>query len=123
MESTTQADLHRDLLVGLARAFGGALFFSLPLLMTMEMWYLGFYMDRSRLALLLAIMIPVLIALDHYSGFRHTSTWLADTLDGLVAFGVGLLPAAVILTLFGILGPSTPPMEARGKSAPQRKRD
>ncbi|CAN7555305.1 DUF2391 family protein [Phenylobacterium sp. LjRoot225] len=35
---------------GLARAVAGALIFSFPLLMTMEMWQLGFYMDRLRLA-------------------------------------------------------------------------
>ena len=39
----------RDLWIGVARAFGGAIFFSLPLLMTMEMWWLGFYMDRLRI--------------------------------------------------------------------------
>jgi uncharacterized membrane protein len=49
--------------VGLARAFGGALVFSLPLLMTMEMWWLGFAMDRLRLALLLAVQLPLLVGL------------------------------------------------------------
>jgi hypothetical protein len=33
---------NRVFLVGLGRAFGGALIFSLPMLMTMEMWWLGF---------------------------------------------------------------------------------
>ena len=39
----------RPFLVSLARAFGGALTFGLPLLMTMEMWALGFYMQPLRL--------------------------------------------------------------------------
>src|SRR5687767_3474728 len=34
---------------GLARAFGGAVLFSLPLLMTMEMWALGFALERAKL--------------------------------------------------------------------------
>jgi len=33
----------------LGRAFGGALLFSLPLLMTMEMWALGFATEPERL--------------------------------------------------------------------------
>lgn len=33
---------------GLARAFGGSIIFASPLLMTMEMWWLGFYMNRKR---------------------------------------------------------------------------
>ena len=44
----------RSFLVALARAFAGALIFGLPLLMTMEMWALGFYMEPLRLALFLA---------------------------------------------------------------------
>ena len=40
---------HLDYARGLARAFGGAILFCLPLLMTMEMWALGFEMDRFRL--------------------------------------------------------------------------
>ena len=37
----------------LGRAFGGALLFSLPLLMTMEMWWFGFTLHPARLALFL----------------------------------------------------------------------
>jgi hypothetical protein len=32
--------------VSLARAFGGAVIFGIPLMMTMEMWSLGFSIDR-----------------------------------------------------------------------------
>src|SRR5690606_14614623 len=35
----------------MARAFGGALIFAFPLLMTMEMWWLGLYLARYKLAL------------------------------------------------------------------------
>ena len=45
----------REHFIGVARAFGGALFFGLPLLMPMEMWWLGFVMDRFRLALFVAV--------------------------------------------------------------------
>jgi hypothetical protein len=58
----------RSFLIGLGRAFGGAIFFSMPLLMTMEMWWLGFYMGRLRLALFMVAFLPVLVGLSHFSG-------------------------------------------------------
>jgi putative integral membrane protein (TIGR02587 family) len=109
----------REFLVGLARAFGGAIFFSLPLLMTMEMWWLGFYMDRLRLALFLLFMVPVLIGLDHYSGFRETSTWREDAVDGMTAYGVGFAASALVLALFAVIDPSMPAREIVGKVALQ----
>ena len=47
--------------IDLARACAGPLIFSLPMLMTMEMWWLGFYMSRFRLALFLLLVIPLLV--------------------------------------------------------------
>lgn len=59
----------------LGRAFGGALIFILPMLMTMEMWWLGFYMERHRLALLLLVNIPLLVLLARHIGFERSVTW------------------------------------------------
>src|SRR5690606_28567856 len=80
MHPTKERD--RRFFTGISRAFGGAIFFSLPLLMTMEMWWLGIYMDRLRLAGFMVLMIPLLIGLDHFSGFEETSRWAEDVLDG-----------------------------------------
>jgi putative integral membrane protein (TIGR02587 family) len=108
-----------DLLIGVARAFGGAVFFALPLLMTMEMWWLGFYMDRLRLALFVLAMIPLLIGLDHFSGFKETSSWLEDAVDGMIAYGTGTVASVIILAVFGVLRLSTPLDEAVGMVALQ----
>jgi putative integral membrane protein (TIGR02587 family) len=110
--ATTLTD--RDFFIGLARAAGGAIFFSLPMMMTMEMWWLGFYMPRARLALFMLLMVPLLIALDRYSGFRQTSTWLEDSVDGLVAYGVGFVTSAVVLFLFNIVHPGQSVREVVG---------
>ncbi|HEX2095120.1 MAG TPA: TIGR02587 family membrane protein [Longimicrobiaceae bacterium] len=109
----------REFAVGLARAFGGAIFFSLPLLMTMEMWWLGFYMSRLRLALFMLVMIPLLVALDHYSGFKETSSWREDVVDAMVAYGVGFTASALVLALFAVIDTSMPPREIVGKVALQ----
>jgi hypothetical protein len=47
----------------LAHDFGGAILFSFPLLMTMEMWWLGFYMERTRLALFLLLAFVMVMGL------------------------------------------------------------
>ena len=51
--------------IGLARAFGGAIIFGIPLLMTMEMWWLGFAMGRGRLLLLMTFALAVLVGLSY----------------------------------------------------------
>lgn len=109
----------RKFFVGLARAFGGAVFFSLPLLMTMEMWWLGFYLDRVKLLLFMVAMIPMLVALDYYSGFEETASWREDAMDGMIAYGVGLIASFVVLLLFGIVDLEQPLREIVGKVAIQ----
>jgi putative integral membrane protein (TIGR02587 family) len=105
----------RKFLTALARAFGGAVLFSLPLLMTMEMWWLGFYLERGRLLVFMLVMIPVLVALDYFSGFEETASWREDLMDGMTAYGVGLTASLVILLLFGIVSLEQPLREVVGK--------
>lgn len=101
--------------IGLARAFGGAIFFSLPLLMTMEMWWLGFHMDRFRLALFMIVFIPILVGLDRFSGFTETTTWLDDVVDAFVAYGVGIVSATFVLVLLNVVNTDMPLREWIGK--------
>ncbi len=89
--------------VHLARAFGGAILFSFPIMMTMEMWFLGFYMNGLRLALLTLLTVPLLIGLSYYDGFEDTSSILDDTVDTFAAYAVGFITAAVFLFLFGVI--------------------
>jgi putative integral membrane protein (TIGR02587 family) len=95
---------NRDFLVGLARAFAGALVFSLPLLMTMEMWFLGVSMSRGRLALLTASMLPLLVGLSHFIGFEETPQILDDVLDAAAAYGVACITSAAVLFALGVAG-------------------
>ena len=105
--------------VGLARAVGGAIIFGLPLLMTMEMWSLGFSMHPLRLALLLVLTIPLLVGLSHVSGFEETFGARDDIVDAFVACVVGFAVSAAALTLFGVVGPGMPASEIVGKVALQ----
>src|SRR3954452_17307905 len=92
----------RDVFAGLARGFGGSMLFALPLLMTMEMWWLGFYMNPIRLALLVAIFYPVLVGLSYYIGFDETGGLGHAAVHALVAYGVALVSSTVMLTTIGV---------------------
>jgi putative integral membrane protein (TIGR02587 family) len=101
------------------RAFGGAILFAFPLLMTMEMWWLGFYIDMSRLLLFLLLNGAVLIGLAYFAGFEKTDDLLDSAMDAFAAYAVGVLASAAALALFGIIGPGMPAGEIIGKIAIQ----
>lgn len=104
---------------GLGRAFGGALFFAFPLLMTMEMWSLGFTIQPLRLAVFLGLSLPLLFGLSYYAGFRKTYGPLDDALDALAALAVGFVTAGMLLLLFGVLKPGDTADEVLGKLSVQ----
>jgi len=104
---------------GLARAAAGALIFSFPLLMTMEMWELGFHMDRGRLAFLLAVTSLVVFGLARFVGFRDDTNLTDDALDALAALLVGFVVSALLLILLGLVGPGTAIREGVGMMAVQ----
>ena len=105
--------------IDLVRAFGGAILFSFPMLMTMEMWWLGFYMDPLRLALFTLLNIPLLVGLSFYGAFEATSSRMADVLDAFAAYAVGFVVAAIMLALFGVIEFGMPADEVIGKISVQ----
>jgi len=109
----------RRYLLATARALAGATIFAFPLLMTMEMWWLGFHMDPFRLALFLLLALPMLAGLSFFSGFEDTFSWRDDVMDALTAFGIGFVASAALLLLFGVIGPGQPWPEIIGKIAVQ----
>lgn len=104
---------------GLGRAAAGAMIFSLPLMMTMEMWAFGFQMDRLRLALFTAVVALVIYGLARFAGFRDDTTAFDDLLDALAALLVGFVVSAAMLALFGLLTFQTGLREAVGAIAVQ----
>lgn len=93
--------------VGLSRALGGAVIFSLPLLMTNEMWSAGIAMHPARLAVFCALALPLLVGLAWIAGFESSSGWRSATVEALVACAVAFPTVAVLLLLFGVIGPET----------------
>jgi putative integral membrane protein (TIGR02587 family) len=102
-----------------ARAVGGALIFAFPLLMTMEMWFLGFYMDRVRLCLFMIVVLVLLIGLANFTGFEKAESWADNVMDALSAFAAGVLASVAMLVIFGILTLDMQFREIVGKTALQ----
>jgi putative integral membrane protein (TIGR02587 family) len=96
-------DTSKDYAIGLGRAFGGGVIFAIPLLMTMEMWWLGFSMESGRLLLFMSINFAILIGLSYFAGFEKTFSWKEDAMDAFAAFGVGVLTSAVMLVLLAVI--------------------
>jgi putative integral membrane protein (TIGR02587 family) len=110
---------NREFMRALARAFGGALVFGLPLFMTMEMWWLGFFVEEWHLILLLVVNYPFLVGLSHYSGFEQSTGLLDDVLSAFVAYAVGIVTATVMLALLAVISPGMPLNEVVTKIALQ----
>nr|WP_314084951.1 TIGR02587 family membrane protein [uncultured Shinella sp.] len=104
---------------GLGRGVAGALFLALPMLMTMEMWHLGFTIARERLLLLLLVNIPLLILLAHRIGFEETFTWREAIRDAIIAYGIGIVTSVIVLAVLGLLHSDMPVSEAIAKIALQ----
>jgi putative integral membrane protein (TIGR02587 family) len=113
------AETNKAYAVGLARAFGGAVIFAFPLMMTLEMWSLGVSMGRARLLLFIAVNFAILVGLSYFAGFEKTFSWKEDLMDALAAFGVGVLASAIMLTVFAVVSLDMTWSEIVGKIALQ----
>ena len=105
--------------MGLLRGVGGALIFSLPMLMTMEMWQLGMTLDRWRLLVLLVAGFPFLLLLSREVGFESTRDWHEDVRDVTIAYGIGIFTSGTIMAVLAILGDPASLGETTGKIAIQ----
>lgn len=119
MPSRALTSPNRDYAMGLARAFAGAILFGLPLLMTMEMWFLGISVHPARLLLFLCVNLLILVGLSRFGGFERTDRLAEDVMDALAACGVGIIGSAAVLWLLAIIDGSMPLAELAGKIAIQ----
>jgi uncharacterized membrane protein len=112
--SLLPTETNRRFALGLVRAFGGAILFAFPMLMTMEMWWLGFYIDPLRLAIFILSSIPLLVGLSYYAGFEETFQLIDDVVDAFAAYAVG------VVACLRSLGRGCPQMRSLGRSPSRR---
>jgi putative integral membrane protein (TIGR02587 family) len=89
------------------------------MLMTMEMWWLGFYLSAERILLLIVVFFPVLVGVAHYIGFDDTESFGHAALHAITAYGVAVTSSIVMLGIFGVLKPGMGWHELVGKAAIQ----
>jgi putative integral membrane protein (TIGR02587 family) len=109
----------REFAEGLGRAFAGSVLFALPLWMTMEMWWLGFYMSPFRLVVLMLSFFPLLVGLSHYIGFDETGHLGHAALHAAIACGVAIISSTIVLTVIAVVNVEMGWHELAGKAAVQ----
>lgn len=90
----------------LGRAFAGALFVSLPLLYTQEMWSIGLVLNPWVLLTWLGIGYLLCVGYFAFAGFRADRPSQNIWMDAAVAIGIGTLASAITLLLVGRWDPS-----------------
>lgn len=93
----------------LARAVGGALLFGVPLLFTMEMWWIGESIHPVQLVAFLAVAFVANIVLARMSGFRSgTQNWAGDVAQACESMAIGVVISLIVLAALGRIGVGDP---------------
>jgi putative integral membrane protein (TIGR02587 family) len=82
-----------------ARAFSGAFLFGMPLLYTMEMWWIGESIETPRLLIFLVVAFVVNLGLASMAGFKRTSTFRNHFDQAMDAVAVGVVGSAIVLAV------------------------
>jgi putative integral membrane protein (TIGR02587 family) len=110
-------NLWRQELNDLIRGISGGFLFGIPLLYTMEVWWIGSSVKPIRLLIAIAITFTIVFLINQTTGFRsstdiHVSDALMDTVEAL---SLGLFCTTCVLVLFQEINLETPLGEALGK--------
>ncbi len=87
----------------IVRGFAGAVLFSFPMLMTMEMWSLGVSIEPARLMLFVTVHLILLAGMASFARHDKAIMTTSDARDAFAAYGVGVLASATVLPLFGVV--------------------
>jgi putative integral membrane protein (TIGR02587 family) len=75
--------------------------FSLPLLYTMEVWWVGFNAHPWRLAAYVSATFVLLLGYNRFAGLRHDAGMTEVLIESVEEMGIGFIIAAVALYLLG----------------------
>jgi putative integral membrane protein (TIGR02587 family) len=101
------------------RAFAGAFIFGIPLLFTMEMWWIGEYADAWKLLAFLGIALLANVGLAFAAGFKRETTFLSHIDEAIDAMAVGIVGATIVLLIMNQVRPTDPLGSTVGKIALQ----
>jgi len=96
------------------RGIGGGFLFSLPLILTMEVWSAGVTVTPIRLLAGLGATFVLLCGYNAYAGLRHDTRFGEILVDSVEELGIGLALSAAILWMLGRIDASSSLPEAVG---------
>jgi putative integral membrane protein (TIGR02587 family) len=96
------------------RGIAGGFLFSLPLILTMEVWAAGVLVPPTHLLAGLAATYVLLCGYNAYAGLHHETRLGEIMVDSVEELGIGLTLSAAILLLLGRIGTGTSWPEALG---------
>lgn len=88
------------------RGLGGGAIIGMPLLYTMEMWFIGMYVTDWHIAGFLLFALLINMGLNHISGFEEEHNIWSDMRDSVVAIGAGAVLSLIVLTLIDVINPT-----------------
>jgi len=101
----------------LVRGASGGFLFGIPLLYTMEVWWIGSFINPQRMLVALAITFGIVFVLNRTAGFRRTEG--ISFFDGIIAtveaLAISTVCAGIILVLLRRITIDTPLPEILGK--------
>lgn len=97
------------------RAFSGAYIFGVPLLFTMEMWWIGGYVSQPKLLVFIAIALVANLGLTYVAGFKRESTFVTTIDEAFDAVAVGIVAAVIMLLILNQIRPGDPLGSILGK--------
>jgi putative integral membrane protein (TIGR02587 family) len=115
MPRLTPAGSWYEELRGLVRAFSGAFLFGIPLLYTMEMWWLGDVSGPGHLLLILGIALVANFGLVTAAGFKEEKSLFGRVEQTVDAVAVGAVGSAVVLLTLNQLNVDQAPPAMLGK--------
>lgn len=104
----------------LIRGASGGFLFGIPLLYTMEVWWIGSLSKAPMRLSALAMTYLVVFAFNRTAGFRHNRDirmrWRDTAMESVEAIAIGLVCTTLILILLREINTHTPLNEAVGKA-------
>lgn len=106
-----------DELDDIVRGASGGFLFGIPLLYTMEVWWIGSHSEPLRLAVALVATFIIVFLLNRTAGFRKTECIrpIDAVTDSIEAIAIGIVCASSLLVLLRQITGDTPLQEALGK--------
>ncbi|MGF1936634.1 MAG: TIGR02587 family membrane protein [Nostoc sp. ChiQUE02] len=118
MATKRQKNVWRGEINDIIRGACGGFLFGIPLLYTMEVWWIGSLVKPQLMMMAIAFMFIVVFLLNQTEGFRKRRySWQAyqATMDTVEAIAIGLACSAFVLLLLRELTPETSLEESLGK--------